>query len=73
MVAASKARYLAIRSSYMTSKTYFTLTGVFIVCYLLTSFGVIAGLPEWLHQVCTFLFAGAVLLGVRKKKEEGGR
>jgi len=57
----------------MTSKTYFTLTGVFIACYLLTSFGVIAGLPEWLHQVCTFLFAGAVLLGVRKKKEEGGR
>ena len=56
----------------MSSKAYFTLAGVFIACYLLTSFGVIAGLPEWLHQVCTVLFAAAVLLGVRKKKEETG-
>jgi hypothetical protein len=56
----------------MTSKTYFTLAGVFITGYLLASFGVIAGLSDWVHQVCTLLFAGAVLLGIRKKKEECG-
>ena len=57
----------------MTSKTYFTLAGVFIAAYLLASFGVIAGLPDWVHQVCTLLFAGAVLLGIQKKKEENGQ
>jgi type III secretory pathway component EscV len=46
---------------------------VFIAAYLLASFGVIAGLPDWVHQVCTLLFAGAVLLDIRKKKEENGQ
>ena len=57
---------------FLTSKIYFTLTGVFITGYLLASFGVIAGLSDWVHQVCTLLFAGAVLLGIQKKKKERG-
>ncbi|MGY3087020.1 type III secretory pathway component EscV [Hymenobacter sp. UYAg731] len=54
----------------MTSKGYFTLTGIFIALYILSSFGVIAGLPDWLHQLCTLIFAAAAFLGVRQKKKE---
>jgi hypothetical protein len=57
----------------MTSKTYFSIAGVFIALYLLTSFGVVAGLPDWVHQVCTLAFAGAVFLGLKQKKQEQGR
>lgn len=54
----------------MTSKTYFLIAGIFIAIYIVSSFGVIAGLPDWVHQVSTVIFAGAVFLGARKKKEE---
>jgi type III secretory pathway component EscV len=54
----------------MTSKAYFSIAGIFIAFYILASLGVIAGLPEWVHQACTVVFAGAVFLGVRKKKQE---
>jgi len=54
----------------MTSKAYFGIAGIFITLYILTSFGVVAGLPEWVHQVCTLIFAGAAILGLRKKKHE---
>jgi type III secretory pathway component EscV len=57
----------------MNSKQYFIIAGIFITLYILTSLGVVAGLPEWVHQVCTVIFAGAVLLGVRKRKAEQGR
>jgi type III secretory pathway component EscV len=57
----------------MNSKQYFIIAGIFITHYILTSLGVVAGLPEWVHQVCTVIFAGAVLLGVRKRKAEQGR
>jgi type III secretory pathway component EscV len=54
----------------MTSKAYFSISGIFIALYVLTSFGEIVGLPGWVHQACTVVFAGAAFLGVRKKKQE---
>jgi hypothetical protein len=54
----------------MNSKQYFIIAGIFITLYIFTSFGVIAGLPNWVHQVCTLIFAGAVFLGIRRKKQE---
>jgi hypothetical protein len=57
----------------MTSKAYFTVSGIFIALYILTTFGVLVGLPEGVHQVCTLLFAGAAFLGWRKKRQEEGR
>jgi hypothetical protein len=54
----------------MTSKTYFTIAGIFMALYILTTFGVAVGLPEWMHQICTIVFAGATFLGVMKKKRE---
>ena len=54
----------------MTSKRYFTIAGIFIALYIVTSLGVIAGLPEWVHQICTVIFAASVFLGVRQKKKE---
>jgi type III secretory pathway component EscV len=57
----------------MTSKAYFTVSGIFIALYILTSFGVLVGLPEGVHQFCTVVFAGAAFLGWRKKKQEQGR
>jgi hypothetical protein len=54
----------------MNSKQYFIIASIFMFLYLLTSFGVIAGLSEWVHQVCTLIFAGAVFLGIRRKKQE---
>jgi type III secretory pathway component EscV len=54
----------------MTSKAYLSIAGIFIALYILTSLGVIVGLPEWVHQACTVVFAGAAFLGVRKKKRE---
>jgi hypothetical protein len=57
----------------MTSKAYFKVSGIFVALYILTSFGVMAGLPEGVHRVCTLIFAGAAFLGWRKKKQEEGR
>jgi hypothetical protein len=57
----------------MTSKQYFSISGIFITLYIVTSFGEIIGLPGWVHQICTVIFAGAALLGVRKRKEEAGQ
>ena len=54
----------------MTSKTYFLIGGIFLGLYVLTTFAVVAGVPEWAHQVCTIVFAGAFFLGVKKKKQE---
>ena len=54
----------------MSSKGYFTIAGVFIVIYIIASFAVISGLPDWLHKVATVIFAGAILLGLRAKKKE---
>jgi hypothetical protein len=54
----------------MTSKTYFRIATIFIVLYIVTSFGVVAGLPDWVHQVCTLIFVGAIVLGLRQKKLE---
>jgi hypothetical protein len=39
----------------MTSKAYFIVSGIFMALYILTSFGVMAGLPEGVHQVCDLL------------------
>jgi hypothetical protein len=57
----------------MTSKAYFKVSGIFVALYILTSFGVMAGLPEGVHRVCTLIFAGAAFLGWRKKTQEEGR
>ena len=57
----------------MSSKTYFTIGTLFIVLYVLTSFDVAAGLPEWGHQVCTVVFVFAFFLGLKKKKQENLR
>ena len=54
----------------MTSKTYFLIGSIFLGLYVLTTFAVVVGVPEWAHQVCTIVFAGAVFLGVKKKKQE---
>ena len=54
----------------MSSTLYFSIAGIFMTLYVITSLGVIAGLPDWTHQICTILFAGAAFLGVRKKKQE---
>ncbi len=54
----------------ITSKTYFKISGIFITLYLISIFGVIIGLPDWVHQVCTVVFATAAFLGVRQRKKE---
>ena len=54
----------------MTSRTYFLIGSIFLGLYVLTTFAVVVGVPEWAHQVCTIVFAGAVFLGVKKKKQE---
>lgn len=54
----------------MTSKTHFAIGALFIVLYVLTTFGVVAGVPEWVHQVCTVVFVVAFFLGLKKKKQE---
>ena len=54
----------------MSSKAYFTIAIVFIVLYVVTSFAVIKGFPEWVHQVCTVVFAVAAFLGYRQRKRE---
>ena len=54
----------------MTSKTYFIIGSIFMGLYVLTSFAVMVGVPEWAHQVCTIVFAGAIFLGIKKKKQE---
>ena len=54
----------------MTSRTCFAIGTLFIILYVLTSFGVVAGVPEWVHQVCTVGFAVAIFLGLKKKKQE---
>jgi hypothetical protein len=54
----------------MTSKIYFLIAGIFIGLYVLTTLGVIIGLPDSIHQYCTIIFAGATFLGIRQKKKE---
>lgn len=54
----------------MTSKTYFLIGSIFMGLYVLTSLAVMVGVPEWAHQVCTIVFAGAIFLGIKKKKQE---
>ncbi len=54
----------------MTAKTYFTIAGVFIALYIITTLGVIVGMPDWVHQVCTVVFATSAFLGLRQKKKE---
>jgi type III secretory pathway component EscV len=54
----------------MTSKKYFTIACVFMALYIVSSLGVIAGLPDWVHQICTVVFAGAIFLYIRQKKIE---
>lgn len=54
----------------MTSKTYFAIGTLFIILYVLTSFGEAVGIPGWVHQVCTVVFAVAIFLGLKKKKQE---
>jgi type III secretory pathway component EscV len=54
----------------MTSKTFFTIGKIFLFAYIVTTLGVLIGFPEWLHQICTVIFAGAFLLGWLQKKKE---
>ena len=54
----------------MTSKSYFAIAGFFIALYVVASLGVAAGLPDWVHQVCTIVFALAVYLGLKEQKKE---
>jgi type III secretory pathway component EscV len=54
----------------MTSKAYFKIGTVFLIAYIITTLGVLIGFPEWLHQLCTVIFAGAFLLGWLQKKKE---
>ena len=53
----------------MTSKTHFAIGALFIVLYVLTTFGVVAGVPEWVHQVCTVVFVVAFFLGLKKRSK----
>jgi hypothetical protein len=57
----------------MTSKAYFKIAGIFMVLYIITTFGVIVGLSDWAHRICTVIFAGAAFLGVRQKKIENNK
>ena len=54
----------------MNSKIYFSIAGVFIALYVLTSLGVIVGLPEGVHRVFTVLFVLFVFVGLNQKKHE---
>lgn len=54
----------------MTSKKYGIIAGIFVALYVVTSLGVIAGLPDWVHQICTVIFAGAAFLAYKQKKIE---
>ncbi len=54
----------------MTSKAYFTIAGIFVIAYIVFSFTDILGLPSWIHQGCTVIFAVATFLGVQQKKKE---
>jgi uncharacterized membrane protein YhdT len=54
----------------MTSKTYFSIAGVFIFLYIITSFDKIIGFPEWIRQFCIIVFAITAYLGYQKKKSE---
>ena len=56
--------------SKMTSKRYFSLAGLFIILFILTSFGDIFNLPVWIHWLTTIGLAVSVFLGMKKKKEE---
>jgi hypothetical protein len=54
----------------MTSKTCFTIAIAFIVLYIISSFGVVGGLPDWVHRVCTIGFVSMIFIGFRQKKKE---
>ncbi len=54
----------------MTSKFYFKVVIIFIILYIVTSIGVIWGIPDWVHQVCSIAFVFATFLGLRQKKKE---
>lgn len=54
----------------MTSKEYFNITKIFMLLYIITTLGVIIGIPDWIHQCCTVIFVGALWLEFRKKKQE---
>jgi uncharacterized protein (DUF983 family) len=54
----------------MTSKAYFTIAGIFVIAYIVFSFTDILGVPSWIHQVCTVIFAAATFLGLQQKKKE---
>lgn len=54
----------------MNSKIYFSIAGVFIALYIITSLGVTIGLPDGFHRVFTLLFALFVFLGVTQQKKE---
>jgi type III secretory pathway component EscV len=54
----------------MTSKTFFKIGKISLVGYIVTTLGVLIGFPEWLHQICTIIFAVAFLLGWLQKKKE---
>ena len=54
----------------MTSKTYFLIGSIFLGMYVLTTFAVLVGVPEWAHQVCTIVFAGALFSRELKRRSK---
>jgi hypothetical protein len=57
----------------MTSKKYSIIASVFMAFYIVTSLGTSAGLPDWIHQLCTIVFASSVFLGYREKRKEAAK
>ena len=54
----------------MASKTYFNIAGIFMLVFIITSFGEIFNLPMWLNKIAVLFFAIFVLLGYYQKKKE---
>tara|TARA_B100000965_G_C19346804_1_gene649934 strand:- start:56 stop:241 length:186 start_codon:yes stop_codon:yes gene_type:complete len=54
----------------MTSKNYFTIAGIFLILFILTSIADIFSLPVWIHWLTTIGLAVFAFLGLNKKKEE---
>ncbi len=54
----------------MTSKKYFTLAVICIISYIISSFGVVSGVPDWVPRVCTIGFVSMIFLGYKRKKKE---